>query len=102
MEVLRNKHSYQKSPHSHALDVVFQLNKCYLVNTSRSKCNQICKPQIHTVPGFRNCNRQMSRQTSVEMHLKSVCVILIHFELAHSQCSKSENLLQSSSPSEKQ
>lgn len=93
IEMFRNKHIDQNihhkvQPHSHTQDVVFQLNKCYLVNTSITKCNQICKPQVHTVPGFRNIDRQMSRQTSVKMHLKTVCVLLTHSKLVYSQWSK--------------
>lgn len=35
---------HKVQPRSHTQDVLFQLNKCYLVNCNRSKCNQICKP----------------------------------------------------------
>lgn len=88
MQMLRNKYIGQNihhkvQPHPHTQDVVFQLNKCYLGSTSRSKCNQKCKPQAHTVPGFRNINRKMSQQISVKMHLKSVCLLLTYPKLVY-------------------
>lgn len=93
MQILRIRHNDQNihrkvQPHSHPQDVVFQLNNYYSVTNSRSGCNQLCKPQVHSVPGVRNINRLTSKQTSIKMYLKSVWMLLTHSKLVHSQCPK--------------
>lgn len=59
MQMLRNRHGDKNircevHPHLHIQDVVFHLSNCYLADTRRSNCKEICKPQLHTVLGFRN------------------------------------------------
>lgn len=52
-QMLRIRHIDQNiyhkvQPHSHPQDVVFQLNKCYSVTTSRPECNQVCMQTTST------------------------------------------------------
>lgn len=93
MQMFSIRHNVQNThhkvqPHSHPQGVVFQLNKWHSVTTSRSVCNQPCKPRVETVPGFRIINRPTPWQTSVKTHVKSVCILLTHSKLVYNQYSK--------------